>query len=163
MLAALTSSELRDYATVVTATVALLVFFANTVSQVRNRRIENVARFNQVHQRLFAPDGYLGRNVVAIENGTMIRDRGDAAMEARFHLMLLEIERLAVLANNQAVPRSTQVYLFGSYAAHILRLLTEEEERSMFWELAVGYLKRISADTERYQKLAPAEREAFWR
>ncbi|HMO66899.1 MAG TPA: hypothetical protein PKE47_17055, partial [Verrucomicrobiota bacterium] len=101
--------------------------------------------------------------VVAIENGTMIRDRGDAAMEARFHLMLLEIERLAVLANNQAVPRSTQGYLFGSYAAHILRLLTEEEERSMFWELAVGYLKRISADTERYQKLAPAEREAFWR
>ncbi|MFN0066693.1 MAG: hypothetical protein ACKVYV_03560 [Limisphaerales bacterium] len=163
MIAALTSSELRDYATVVTATVALLVFVLNSFSQVRNRRIENLSRFNQVHQRLFAPDSYLGHNVVAVESGTMVRDRGDAEMEARFHLMLLEIERLAVLANNRAVPRATQVYLFGSYAAHILRLLTEEERKSMFWELAIGYLKRIAEDTERYQKLDRAEREQFWR
>lgn len=37
-------------------------------------------------------------------------------MEKLLHLMLREIERLAVLANNKAVPRSTQVYIFGSYA-----------------------------------------------
>ena len=40
------TSELRDYATVVAATVALLVFIFNTRSQYRSRRIENLTRFN---------------------------------------------------------------------------------------------------------------------
>lgn len=163
MMGTITSSELRDYATVVTATVALLVFALNSLSQIRNRRIENLSRFNQVHQRLFAPQSYLGLNVVAIESGAMMRDPGDPVMEAKFHHMLLEIERLAVLANNKAVPPSTQVYLFGSYARHILRLLTEEERKSMFWELAVGYLERIAKDTETYQKLERMQRAQFWR
>jgi len=163
MIAALTSSELRDYATVVTATVALLVFILNTISQMRNQRIENLSRFNQVHQRLFSEYGYLGRNVTSIEAGTMVRDRGDPAMEGRFHLMLLEIERLAILANNRAVPRSTQVYMFGSYARHILGLLTQQERESMFWELAVRYLEGVAEDTDRYLKLGHAQRELFWR
>ena len=38
----MTSSELRDYATVVAATVALLVFIFNAISAGRNRRIENL-------------------------------------------------------------------------------------------------------------------------
>jgi hypothetical protein len=159
----MTSDELRNYATVVAAIVALLVFIANTWSQGRNRRIENLSRFNQVHQQLFADNGYLSRNLAAIENGTMQRDFGDVESEARFHLMLLGIERLAVLANNKAVPRSTQVYMFGSYAATLLKLLTEEERGSMFWELARKYLEGIAADAERYAKLSAAERQQFWR
>lgn len=103
----MTSDELRNYATVVAALVALLVFIVNTWSQNRNRRIENLSRFNQVHQRLFSDNSYLARNVAAIESGTMRRDTSDPESEARFHLMLLEIERLAVLANNKAVPRAT--------------------------------------------------------
>ena len=39
--------ELRDYATVVAATVALLVFVVSSSAQVRNRRIENLARFRR--------------------------------------------------------------------------------------------------------------------
>jgi hypothetical protein len=159
----MSSSELRDYATVVAASVALLVFIFNVLSQIRNRRIENLARFNQVHQRLFAEGTYLARNLTAIESGTMARDRTNAKMENRFHLMLLEIERLAILANNKAVPRPTQVYLFGSYAGRILALMTAEERQSMFWELAVGYLEGVAADTERYGKLTRGEREHFWR
>lgn len=45
------TSELGDYAMVVAAMVALLVFVLNSFSQVRNRRIENLARFIEVHQR----------------------------------------------------------------------------------------------------------------
>ena len=112
----MSTSELRDYATVLAATVALLVFIVNALSQSRNRRIENLTRFNQAHQRLFAVDTYLALNLIAIETGAMRRDPADLAMEHRFHLLLLEIERLAILANNKAVPRHTQVYMFGSYA-----------------------------------------------
>lgn len=159
----MTSSELRDYATVLAASVALLVFVLNVLSQGRNRRIENITRFNQVHQRLFADNSYLGCNLAAIAAGTMRRDRNDPEMEGRFHLMLLEIEKLAILANNKAVPRPTQVYMFGSYAPNILKLMTEEERESMFWELAFGYLNGIAKDTQRYAKLTRAAREQFWR
>lgn len=157
------SSELRNYATVLAALVALLVFVVNTRSQARGRRIENISRFNQVHQRLFNENGYLARNLLAIENGSMRRDHHDPQAEAQFHLMLLEIERLAVLANNQAVPRSTQVYLFGSYAAPLLGLMTDVERSSMFWELARGYLEGIAADAARYARLTRSERAQFWR
>jgi hypothetical protein len=53
--------------------------------------------------------------------------------------------------------------MFGSYAATLLKLLTEEERSSMFWELARKYLEGIAADAERYAKLSPAERQQFWR
>jgi hypothetical protein len=159
----MTSTELRDYATVVAATVALLVFIFNVVSQTRNRRIENLTRFNQAHQRLFADATYLSLNLTAFESGTVVRDAGNPEMERRFHLMLLEIERLAILANNHAVPRHTQVYMFGVYAPKILRLMTDAERQSMFWELAVGYLEGVAADIERYGRLTRTERKAFWR
>lgn len=145
------------------ALVALLVFIVNTFSQIRNRGIENLSRFNEAHQRLFGADTYLTRNLAAIENGTLQRDSSDAAPEVRFHLMLLEIERLAVLANNKAVPRETQVYLFGSYAPTLLKLMTDAERNSVFWELARAYLERIAADAERYSKLKREDRSKFWR
>ena len=157
------SSELRDYATVVAASVAVMVFIVNSLSAVRGRRIENLARFNQAHQRLFAERTYIASNVIAIQAGTLARDHADPRMEARFHLMLLEIERLAILANNRAVPRQTQVYMFGSYARNLLNLTTEEERKSMFWELALGYLETLANHTERYERLTRNERERFWR
>ncbi len=159
----ITSSELRDYATVIAATVAVLVFIVNTYSQGRTRRLDNLARFNQAHQRLFDRDTYLTLNLTDIESGQIKRDLSDAAMERRFHLLLLEIERLAILANNKAVPRATQVYMFGSYAPRILELLNEAERGSMFWELAVGYLEGIATDSRRYAELTSRERERFWR
>jgi hypothetical protein len=159
----MTSEILRNYATVIAAIVALLVFIANVRSQARNRRIENLSRFNQAHQRLFADNAYLAINIVAIENRTMQRNPSDLEMEAKFHLMLLEVERLAILANNKAVPRLTQVYLFGSYAPMILKLMTPEEHKSEFWEVARDYLHRIANDAERYAKLKKPERTQFWR
>jgi hypothetical protein len=159
----MTLEDLRNYATIVAALVALLVFIVNVRSQARNRRIENLARFNAAHQRLFAPGGYIANNLKAIESGTLVREQNDPYTEAQFNLMLLEIERLAILANNKAVPRSTQVYMFGSYAPTIRALMTPEESESMFWEVARNYLDRIALDAERYAKLSKAERSRFWR
>ena len=159
----MTSDELRNYATVVTAIIALLVFIGNSLANRRNRRLENLSRFIEVHDRLFERGGYLATHALAIESGEHVREVGNRRMETKFHLMLLEIEQLALLANNQAVPRLTQVYMFGSYAGHLLRLMTAKERESMSWELAVGYLTELERDTERYQGLTGAERARFWR
>ena len=159
----MTSSELRDYATVVAAVVALLVFVINSFSLFRNRRIENLARFFEAHQRLFEPGGYMASNIGAIEAGTLVRDHADAAMEGKFHLMLLELEQLAILANNRAVPRHTQVYMLGSYTRQVLGALTEQERNSMFWELAIGYLEGLAKDTAKYETLTRKYRQAFWK
>ena len=159
----MTSSELRDYATVVAAVVALLVFTINSFSMLRNRRIENLVRFFEAHQRLFEPGGFMASNIGAIEAGRLVRDHADDAMEAKFHLMLLEIEQLAILANNRAVPRPTQVYMLGSYTQHVLGVLTEQERSSMFWELAIGYLDGLAKDTAHYRTLTRESRAAFWR
>ncbi|MBL9148534.1 MAG: hypothetical protein JNM94_07550 [Phycisphaerae bacterium] len=158
----MTTSELRDIATVVAASVALLVFIVNSLSARRTRRIENLARFIESHERLFDPDGYISRNIVALNDGTLVRDASNAEMEARFHRMLIEIERFAILANNEAVPRLTQVYMFGWYTKAILRLLSKEERSNMSWELAINYLEKLAEDTERYRKLSFEERQRFW-
>lgn len=159
----MTSDELRNYATILTACIALLVFIGNSIAGRRNRRLENIARFIGVYDRLFDHGGYLARNVLAIEAGTLVRDQANQAMETRFHLMLLEIEQLALLANNDAVPRLTQVYMFGSYARNLLSLMTPKERESLSWELAVGYLDGLAKDTDRYKAMTGSERARFWR
>jgi hypothetical protein len=157
------SDELRNYATVLAAVIALLVFIANSLASRRNRRIENLSRFIDAHDRLFDRGGYLYMHIVDIEAGTLVRDTSNSVLEKKFHIMLLEIEHLALLANNHAVPRLTQVYMFGTYAQNLLNLMTPQERKSMLWELAVTYLERLARDTEKYRSLAPAERRRFWR
>lgn len=159
----MTLEDMRNIASIFAAGVALLVFIVNARSQARNRRIENIARFNDAHEKLFDANSYLLKNYDAIEKGVMRRDSRDAGEEAQFHLMLLEIEKLAILANNGAVPRSTQVYMLGSYAPAIRVLMTREESESMYWELAREYLDGIARDADRYQKMSQAERARFWR
>ena len=159
----LSSDELRNWATVVAASVALLVFVVNSFFLVRNQRLENVSRFIEAHQRLFAWDGFIAKNMALIETGTLTRDRSDKEMEARFHLMLLEVERLAILANNNAVPRATQVYMFGWYARNILTVITEKERDNMSWELVLGYLDGLGKDYTAYENLTRNQRERYWR
>ena len=159
----LNSDELRNWATVVGASVALLVFLVNSFLTLRNQRLENVSRFLEAHQRLFASEGYIAKNMAAIETGSLARDRSDAQMEAKFHLMLLEVERLAILANNDAVPRPTQIYMFGWYARDILKVITEKERSNMSWELVLGYLDGLAKDYTAYEGLTRNQRARFWR
>lgn len=157
------TDELRNWATVLAAGVALLVFIVNSFLHLRNQRIENVSRFFEVHQRLFAADTYLTLNLAAIDAGRLRRDPTDERMETRFHLMMLEIERLAILANNHAIPRPTQVYMLGWYTQHILKVISEGDRQNMFWELALGYLDGLAKDTAKYERLTRDQRERFWR
>jgi len=98
-----------------------------------------------------------------IESGSLTRDRSDARMEAKFHLMLLEVERLAILANNDAVPRPTQIYMSGWYAGNILKVVTEKERDNMSWELVLGYLDALAKDYTSYEGLTRKRRARFWR
>ncbi|HAB15307.1 MAG TPA: hypothetical protein PLX89_11725 [Verrucomicrobiota bacterium] len=157
------SDELRNWATVVAASVALLVFLVNSFLTLRNQRLENVSRFLEAHQRLFATEGYIAKNMAAIETGSLTRDRTDVQMEAKFHLMLLEVERLAILANNNAVPRPTQIYMFGWYARDILKVITEKERDNVSWELVLGYLDSLAKDYTSYESLSRNQRAHFWR
>jgi hypothetical protein len=157
------SEELRNWATVVAAGVALLVFLVNSLLMVRNKRLENVSRFIEAHQKLFALRGYIATNMALIETGALTRDHRDASMEAKFHLMLLEVERLAILANNNAVPRQTQIYMFGWYARTILTVISEKERDNISWELVLGYLDGLAKDYTAYEGLTRKQRTRFWR
>lgn len=159
----MTSSELRDYATIIAAITAVLVFAFNSRVQRRNRVIENLARFFEVHRRLLAVDGFLMKHYAAMQAGTFVRDLEDEADERKFHVLLLQTEQLAILANNHAVPESTQVYMFGLYARHVLGVLTERDRENMFWELAINYLQRLAELTAAYERMTPAERVRFQR
>jgi type III secretory pathway component EscS len=159
----LTSDELRNYATIMAALVALVVFVFNSRVQLRNQRIENISRFFEVHSRLMAADGFLMTHLVELGDAAFRRDPTDRESEARFHLLLLQVEQLAILANNKAVPRSTQVYMFGLYSRSILGLLTEKERTSMFWDLAVNYLHGLAELTDEYERMPASARKRFQR
>lgn len=159
----MTSSELRDYATVTAAITAVLVFAFNSRVQRRNRVIENLARFFEVHRRMLAMDGFLMKNFAALQVGNYVRDPTDEDNERRFHVLLLHVEQLAILANNRAVPESTQVYMFGLNARQLLGVLTERDRENMFWELAISYLHRLAELTAEYERMTPAERVRFQR
>jgi len=159
----LSSDELRNWATVVAASVALLVFLVNSFLLLRNQRLENVFPLYRIASAAFCLGGYIAKNMASIETGSLTRDRSDAQMEARFHLMLLEVERLAILANNDAVPRPTQVYMFGWYARDILTVITEKERNNMSWELVLGYLDGLAKDYTSYESLTRKQRARFWR
>lgn len=156
------TSVFRDYATVVAASVALLVFIVNSFLHTRNERIENVARFIESHRQLFATDGFLASNLSDIDRNELKRDRNNAVMEAKFHRMLIEIEYLAILANNKAVPRSTQVYMFGYYARKILAIISEDERNNISWELALAYMDKLAKDSTEYEQLPVEKRRKFW-
>lgn len=131
MMSNLNSEELRSWAIVVGALVALLLFVGHLILHARHERLENVSRFIKAHRWLFAPREYVAANMDLIETGLLTRNSNDARMETKFYLMLLEVERLAILANNKAVPRQTQVFVFGWYACIIVSVFTEKERDSV--------------------------------
>src|SRR6266536_3234530 len=125
--------EVRDLIVVVVSIFAGAQYLINSYSLLRNRKIENITLFLQMHQRLFDADGYIMLNVQKWESGQILRDTTEK-LEAKFHAMLLDIERLAILANNKAVPEKLQVYMFGWYAIRIKLLISDKERGDVFWK-----------------------------
>ena len=155
----MTSTELRDYASVAAAAIALAVFVFNSYFALRNRRIENLSRFYDVHRRLFDKDGYVLTHLNQLTQQAIVRPHRDEKEEASFHAMMLEVERLAILAKHKAVPEKTQVYMFGWYAHRLLHAITPAERENKFWELGLAYLNQLSDLAKKYESLPIHERE----
>ena len=62
-----------------------------------------------------------------------------------------------------AVPRPTQIYMFGWYARDILKVISEKERGNMSWELVLGYLDGLATDYNSYENLTRNQRIRFWR
>lgn len=154
------SPDARDLVLVVVSVLAGVQYVINSYSLVRNRNLENINRFLSVHQRLFEPDGYIMLNVEKWEAGKVERDT-TPEMERKFHAMLLDIERLAILANNKASSERLQVYMFGWYATRIVNLISGKERSDKFWELALKYLDDLARRSKDFEALTSQEREQY--
>jgi hypothetical protein len=152
--------ELRD---VILVSVSLLagVFYAiNSIMQLRNKGLDNINRFMSVHQRLFDQDGYIMLNVQDWERGEIGRAT-TPDMERKFHAMLLDVERLAILANSRAAPKNLQVYMFGWYAKRIVNLISAKERDDTYWELALNYLDDLCRRSKDFEAMNAEERIRF--
>ena len=152
--------DARDLVLVVVSVLAGVQYVINSYSLVRNRNLENINRFLSVHQRLFELDGYIMLNIEKWETGKVERDT-TPEMERKFHAMLLDIERLAILANNKASSERLQVYMFGWYATRIVNLISGKERGDKFWELALKYLDDLARRSKDFEALTSQEREQY--
>lgn len=154
------STDVRDLIVVMVSVLAGVQYVINSYSLLRNRNLENINRFLTVHQRLFEPDGYIMLNVEKWESGKVERDTSPE-MERKFHAMLLDIERLAILANNRASSEKLQVYMFGWYATRIVNLISEKERNDVFWELALNYLDDLARRSKDFAALNTQGRKQY--
>lgn len=116
----------------------------------RSRRIGDMARFIEAHRRLFEQNGYLRANLLAMEaqGDKFRRDEQDQEMELRWHLLLIDVEAIALLARERAIPTRSQTYMFGWYAKHILDNMGEQRG-DPFYKLAVQYLEALVEETRK--------------
>ena len=77
MFMSLTLAEWRDIASILGVIIALSVYITNTISQFRQRKVENAMRFYKAHHKLIE-NRFLAENIQAMENGTFQRDRNRA-------------------------------------------------------------------------------------
>jgi hypothetical protein len=154
--------DVAHLATIIGVIIALLVYITNSLSQARTRKIENIKRFLDMHDRLFEDDGYIVVNIKEMEDGTYKRDQSNKEMEVKFNRLLGDIERIALLTNNKAISKTIQTYMFGWFAQRIQPQLTSEERNNIFWELAVKYLDEMKQEADDYEKKDGQERRRYW-
>lgn len=155
----MTISDYRDIATISGVILALVTYWTNLYFQSRSKRIDNLKRFFDAHDKLFHQDGFILANINALDNGTYKRDENDRDMEAKFNRFLGDVEKIAYLTSNGAIPLEVQVYLFGYWAKQIQPHINQCERKAIFWELAVHYLDELKKATDDYEKLPNDSRE----
>jgi len=76
---------------------------------------------------------------------------------------LRDLEQVAYLTANNAVPTEAQVYLFGRFAQKLHPHIGEETRKKIFWEMAVHYVDELKKATDDYSKCSPEERGKYLR
>src|SRR6266542_883332 len=114
-------TPLRDAAAILGVVTALVVYITNVRAQARQRKLDNIRRFFDAHDRLFEDGGFLESNIVAMEDDTapFVRNMRDKEMEKKFNRLLGEVEKVALLTRNKAVSESIFTYMFGWFARKV--------------------------------------------
>lgn len=155
-------SDWRDFSTIVGVIIALCVYVTNTLSEFKQRKIENLMRFYSVHHKLFE-NPFLEKNIEAMERGTFRRDPANRDMEKHFNRLLGEIEHIAWLQNVKAIPPKINVYMFGWFARQIQPMLTAEERNNPYWELAVCFLDATKKAADDFYKKTQEARARYFK
>ena len=158
---AMTLTELKDAATILGIVVGVLTYLTNSYFQFRNKRIENLQRYFDAHDKLFDEEGFLVENISKLEAGTYMRDASNAEAEKKFNRFLGDIEKIAYLTSHGAVPTTVQVYMFGWFAMKVHPHLTNGERGNIFWELAIHYIDEVKKAAEDYSKFPTKNREKY--
>lgn len=137
---------------------ATIAFCLNIRSQIRQRSIDNCIRYLTYHERLFLDDGYIRKNVPAMEAGTFKRDETDQVMEKAFREMLAEFEKLALLHKAGGAPKSINAYMLGFFTKQVYPVLNHREKAEPYWDLAIEFMCETKKESEAFDALNKTER-----
>ncbi len=157
----MTITEWKDIATIIGIIVAVATYITNSYFQFRNKRIENLKRYFEAHEKLLEADGFIMLNIQEFEAGTYNRDTRNIEMEKKFNRFLGNVEKIAYLTSHNAVPATVQVYMFGWFAQKIQPHITNDERSNIFWELAIHYIDELKKAADDYTKLPNEKREKY--
>jgi len=159
-------SDWKDVATITAILafgVSAVTYVTNSYYQRRNLRVENLRRFFEAHDRLLEEGGFLMENLTALESDTFRSKTATPGSGPKFHKLMRDVEQVAYLTANNAVPTEVQVYLFGWFAQRLHPHIGEETRKNIFWEMAVHYIDELKKATDDYSKCATEERAKYLR
>lgn len=159
----MTITDWKDVAIIAGIFISVLTYVTNSYFQFRNKRIENLKRYFDAHDKLFEKDSFLTKNIKELEDGSYKRNLEDKDMEIKFNRFLGDVEKIAYLTSHRAVPVTVQVYMFGWFAQKIHPHLTNGERSNIFWELAIHYIDELKKAADDYSKLETKKREKYLR
>lgn len=159
----MTLADGKDIATIVGIVVAVLTYLTNSYFQFRNKRIENLKRYFDAHDKLFEANGFIMAHIKEFEADTYKRNITNQDAEKKFNRFLGDIEKIAYLTSHGAVPATVQVYMFGWLAQKVHPHLTNGERSNPFWELAIHYIDELKKAADDYSKLPNEKREKYLR
>lgn len=156
-------ADWKDVATIVGIVVAVLTYLTNSYFQFRNKRIENLKRYFDAHDKLSEADSFIMAHIKEFEADTYKRDTTNQEAEKKFNRFLGDVEKIAYLTSHGAVPATVQVYMFGWFAQKVHPHLTNGERNNIFWELAIHYIDELKKAADDYSGLQNDRREKYLR
>ncbi len=157
----MTLADWKDVATILALFVAVITYVTNSYFLFRNRRIENLKRYFDAHDKLFEKDAFIMTNIKAFEANIYKRNIDDEESEKKLNRFLGDVEKIAYLTSHGAVPATVQVYMFGWFVQKIQPHITNDERNNIFWELAIHYIDELKKAADDYSKLPNEKREKY--
>jgi hypothetical protein len=154
-------ADWKEIATILGIPIALLTYLTNSYFQFRNKRVENLKRYLDAHEKLLEADGFIMSNLKELAEGTYKRNAEDRESEKKLNQFLTNVEKVAYLTSQGAVPATVQVYMFGWFATKVQPHLTDAHRSNIYWDLAVHYIDELKKAADDYSRLPNDKREKY--